>query len=42
MFFVLLLNGIRDKVDKAARKVIKDVLDIEFNEYATKYTKRVY
>lgn len=36
------LGDLREKVDKAARKVIKDVLDIVFNEYATTYAKRAY
>lgn len=34
------IRGIREKVDEAARKVIKDLLDIEFNEYASKLAKR--
>jgi HD superfamily phosphohydrolase len=33
-------SKIREKVDLAARKVIKDLLDIEFNEDATKLSKR--
>lgn len=36
------LSDMREKIDKAARKIIKDVLDIEFNDYATKYAKRAY
>lgn len=35
-------DDIREIADKAARKVLKSVLDIEFNEYATKYAKRAY
>lgn len=31
---------IREKVDEASRKVIKDLLNIEFNEYASKLAKR--
>ena len=35
------LPEIRKEVDRAARKVLKDVLDIELNENATKYAKRI-
>jgi hypothetical protein len=34
------IDNIREKVDKAARKVMKDFLILESNENATRYAKR--